>query len=76
MLDIYKYISLFIGVILLFLVLAELVPEAMDAGDDLNESGMPLGDLFASTGAVFVILAAGILLVVVGAVGIKKMRGK
>ena len=58
---IWKYIGIFIGVTVLFLVVAELYPEAADAGDDLNESGLPLGSLFVSGGVVFVILAAGIL---------------
>jgi len=52
-------------VVVLFLLLAELVPEAQTAGDALNTSGVPLGSLFASDGVVFVIIMAGILLVVI-----------
>ena len=60
-----KWIGVFIGITVLFLVVAELYPEASDAGDDLNESGLPLGSLFVGGGVVFVILAAGILFVVI-----------
>lgn len=63
--NIWKYIGVFIGVTVLFLVVAELYPEAADAGDSLNESGIPLGTLFVSGGVVFVILAAAILYAVI-----------
>ena len=51
-----------IGIILLFLLLAELMPEAMTAGDTLNASGIPLGNLFVGGGVIFVIIMAGFLL--------------
>ena len=62
--NIWKYVGVFIGIIVLFLIVAELYPTAADAGDDLNASGMPLGSLFVSGGVVFVIIAAGILFAV------------
>ncbi|MBD3234003.1 MAG: hypothetical protein GF315_09805 [candidate division Zixibacteria bacterium] len=61
-----KYIGAIIGIVVLFLLLADLVPEAQTAGDTLNESGVPLGSLFASSGVLFVIIMAGVLLFVVG----------
>jgi len=52
----------------LFLVVANLLPTAQEAGDTLNESGAPLSSLFAGNSVIFVIIMAGILLVVVKAV--------
>ena len=46
--SIWKYVGLFIGITVLFLVVAELYPTAGDAGDDLNASGFPLGSLFVT----------------------------
>jgi len=52
-------------VVVLFLVLADLVPQAQTAGDTLNASGVPLGSLFASNGVIFVVIMAGVLIVVI-----------
>lgn len=52
-------------IVVLFLLYAELMPEAMDAGDDLNESGVPLGTLFVSGGVVFLIIMASLIILVV-----------
>jgi len=60
--------SIIIGLVLvvvLFLVLADLVPQAQTAGDTLNSSGVPLGSLFASNGVIFVVIMAGVLIVVI-----------
>jgi len=57
-----KYVGLFIGVTILFLVVAELYPTAGAAGDDLNASGFPLGSLFVTGGVVFIVIAAAILM--------------
>ena len=54
-----------VGVIVLFYLYAELVPEAQTAGDDLNASGVPLGNLFVSGGFVFILVMVGLLLVIV-----------
>lgn len=62
--------SAILGIILLvvlFLLYAELMPEAMDAGDALNESGVPLGSLFVSGGVVFLIIMAALIILVVKA---------
>lgn len=59
-----------IGIILLvvlFKLYAALVPEAQDAGDELNASGVPLGSLFTSSGMVFIIIMAALVVVVVRA---------
>ena len=55
----------FIGLVVLFYVVAELYPTAAAAGDALNASGAPLGTLFVGGGVVFLIAMAGILLWVV-----------
>jgi len=54
-----------VGVIVLFYLYANLVPEAQSAGDELNESGVPLGNLFVSGGFVFILVMVGLLLVIV-----------
>lgn len=53
--------------VVLFELYAELVPEAQAAGDTLNSSGVPLGNLFAGTGVVFVIIMAALIILVVKA---------
>ena len=60
--SIWKYVGLFIGITVLFLIVAELYPTAADAGDDLNASGFPLGTLFVTGGVVFIVIAAAILM--------------
>lgn len=52
-------------VVVLFQLYATLVPTAQDAGQDLNDSGVPLGTLFLPSGIVFVIIMAALLIVVV-----------
>lgn len=49
----------------LFLVLANLMPTLISAGDDLNDSGVPLGSLFLSGGVVFLLIMAGIIITIV-----------
>ena len=51
----------------LFQLYAQLVPEAQTAGNTLNASGVPLGSLFISTGVVFVIIMAALIILVVKA---------
>ena len=60
--SIWKYVGLFIGITVLFLIVADLYPTAADAGDDLNASGFPLGTLFVTGGVVFIVIAAAILM--------------
>lgn len=51
--------------VVLFKLYSSLVPEAQQAGDALNSSGVPLGSLFTSNGVVFVIIMAALIIVVV-----------
>ena len=53
--------------VVLFQLYAQLVPEAQSAGDTLNASGVPLGNLFVSSGVVFVIIMAALIILVVKA---------
>jgi len=57
-----------LGIVLLIVLLqlyATLVPTAQAAGDALNATGVPLGSLFVSSGVIFVIIMAALLLSVV-----------
>lgn len=51
-------------IVVLFLLFADLVPEAQTAGDELNASGVPLGTLFTGQGVVILLIMVGLLLVV------------
>lgn len=59
---IWKYVGLFIGITVLFLIIVDLYPIAGQAGDDLNASGFPLGSLFVAGGVIFIVIAAAILM--------------
>ena len=51
-------------VVVLFLLFADLVPEAQASGDTLNASGVPLGTLFTGQGVVILLIMVGLLLTV------------
>ena len=51
-------------VVVLFLLFAQLVPEAQTAGNTLNASGVPLGSLFSGTGVMILLIMVGLLLTV------------
>jgi len=53
--------------VVLFQLYAQLVPTAQTAGNTLCSSGVPLGGLFKSTGVVFVIIMAALIILVVKA---------
>ena len=67
-----KIVTYLIGIVVVFLLLAELMPEAESAGDTLNASGVPLGALFASGGVLFLVIMAGVLIVMVRGAMAKK----
>ena len=62
-----KWTSAIIGVTVLFLIAASLLPQAFTAGDSLNASGIPLGSFFASGGVVWVIVGAALVLALIAA---------
>lgn len=51
-------------IVVLFLLFADLVPEAQSAGNELNASGVPLGTLFTGSGVVILLIMVGLLLTV------------
>lgn len=53
--------------VVLFLLYAELIPEAQTAGNTLNSSGVPLGNLFLGDGVVFVVIMAALVILVIKA---------
>lgn len=60
-----RAIDAIITIVVLFILYAALVPEAQSAGNDLNETGVPLGNLFVSDGFIFVLVMVGLLLVAI-----------
>lgn len=65
MMSVDKMITVFIGAIILFQVLALLYPLGTSAGDTLNNSGFPLGSFFTSGGIIWLVLAAGVVLLLI-----------
>lgn len=59
-----------IVMVVLFLGASELLPEAQQAGDTLNATGVPLGSLFVGGGVVFLIVMAALLFAVMGGFGL------
>lgn len=55
-------------IVVLFLLFADLVPEAQSAGNELNASGVPLGTLFTGSGVVILLVMVGLLLTVLSVV--------
>lgn len=60
-----KWIVTILLVVVLFKALASLFPEASQAGQDLNDSGFPLGNFFTADGIVWLILAIGLVILMV-----------
>ena len=56
-----SYAKSIVFIIVLLLMLAQLIPEGQTAGASLNETGVPLGSLFTSTGVIWLILMAGVV---------------
>ena len=57
-------VTAIILVVVLFLMFAELVPEAQTAGNSLNASGVPLGTLFTGSGVMILLIMVGLLLTI------------
>jgi len=58
-------ITAIIGITVLLLLYANLVPTAQTAGQNLTDSGLPLGSLFGSSGLIFILVMVGLLLLAV-----------
>jgi len=59
-LDVATSVGSVVGLIVLFLIVAELYPEFSTAGDSLNASGIPLGGFFVGGGIIALLLAVAI----------------
>lgn len=70
------YIVYFVLLVVLFKIIAGLYPTAVAAGNDLNDSGAPLGSFFATGGVIWlVIFAALVIYVIIAALdGIKRSK--
>lgn len=69
-----KWIMVIILAVVLFTVVAQLLPEMETAGDAINATGAPLAGFFATGGIVFLLVMAGLLLLIVYAFMPKKGR--
>lgn len=66
------WVAVIIGVVVLFQVIAALFPTLLTAGNTLNESGFPLGSLFVTGGAIWYVMAAGLIYLIFRAFASKK----
>lgn len=57
-----------LGIVVVMVLIAGLYPTLVEAGNDLNESGMPQGDKFATGGVAWTIFGIIIFVVVILAV--------
>ena len=69
-----KTIQVVIGIVILFALMAQFIPEVQTQGDALNDTGAPFANFFASDGIAILLLMVALLLVVVGVVKYKKGR--
>jgi len=60
-----NYIYVFIFVVVLLKIVAQLLPEAQSAGSELNATGVPLGSFFTPDGIVWLLVMAGIVILMV-----------
>lgn len=60
-----KYIYFFLMIVVLFKVVASLLPEAQTAGDELANSSAPLASFFAGDGIIFLIIMVGLVVLVI-----------
>jgi len=71
-----KWILVMILATVLFSVVAKLLPEMETAGDLINDTGAPLAGFFESGGIVFLLVLAGLLLLIVFAFMPSKNGGR
>jgi len=58
------YIMVFVLVLVLFKVVAQLFPDVSTAGSELNDSGFPLAEFFMADGVLWYLVAIGLLFLV------------
>jgi hypothetical protein len=66
------YILAFIGLVVLFKIVANLFPVATGAANELNSSGFPLASLFTAHGAIWYVVAAAIFFLIYKTISSKK----
>lgn len=67
-----RYIYFFLMIVVLFKVVAQLLPEAQTAGDELSNTSAPFASFFAGDGIVFLIIMIGLVVLVIRSA----MKGK
>jgi len=58
------YIIVMVLIVVLFKVIANMFPQVTASATELNSSGFPLADFFLAGGAVWYLVAAGLIFVV------------
>jgi hypothetical protein len=59
-----KWIMVFVLVLVLFQVIAEIFPDVLTSASSLNSAGFPLAEFFTSGGVLWFLVAAGLLFMV------------
>lgn len=62
-----KYVYIFIIIVVLFKIVASMLPTLTAAGDEINATGIGLGSLFSKTGVLWIVLLAMLFLMIVKA---------
>ena len=57
-------ISLIVGIVMIFYIVAALAPTITSAANNMSASGLPLASLFSSSGVILTILIIGVFLAV------------
>lgn len=58
-------INSIVGIVVLLILFANLIPEANTAGDNLSSTGAPLSNLFQANGFFVVLIMVGLLLSII-----------
>jgi hypothetical protein len=67
-----KYVYMVVIVVVLFQIVANTLPILQTSGNLINDTGVTLGSLFASNGVLWIVLLAGIFLMVIKSIMSKK----
>ena len=59
-----NYIMVFVLVLVLFQVVADIFPDVTTAASNMNDSGFPLASFFMSDGVLWYLVAAGLLFLI------------
>lgn len=67
-----KYIMVFVLVLVLFKIVASVFPQTTAAATELNDSGFPLAEFFLADGALWYLVAIGLLIMIYKSFSTKK----